>query len=88
MKELADSPVERRAVRMHQMMDRLDVDSCALARLQNGEVYMEARARCLACVASGACLRWLDGYRLEGAGPDFCPNLLTFRPFQRTPFAA
>ena len=72
--------VERQATRMHQMMDRLAVDPRALVRLRNGDAYAEARSRCLSCVASESCLRWLDGYVMTGSTPDFCPNLRLFRP--------
>ncbi len=75
--------VERQAVRMHQMMCRLDVDPGAFIRLRGGEVYAEARTRCLACDTIGDCLRWLDGYAREGETPDFCPNLRTFSPCRR-----
>ena len=53
--------VERQASRMHEMMKRLDVDALALVRQKNGEVYAEARSRCLLCHESVRCLRWLDG---------------------------
>ena len=36
--------VERQATRMHEMMDRLNVDEAALARTRQGGVYAEARA--------------------------------------------
>jgi hypothetical protein len=54
--------VERQAIRMHEMLDRLDVDPVALVRLQNGDAYAGARSLCLFCGASDKCLRWLDGY--------------------------
>ncbi len=75
--------VERQAIRMHEMMRRLDVDPGRFIRLRGGEVYAEARARCLACNTIGDCLRWLDGYAMEGESPDFCPNLRTFHPCRR-----
>lgn len=78
----ADRSVERQAVRMHQMMRRLDADPAALIRLRRGEAYAEARARCLCCTTIGDCLRWLDGYALEGESPDFCPNLQLFLALQ------
>ena len=69
--------VERRATRMHQMMQRLQVDVLTLVRLRNGEAYEEARSRCVRCDDSCVCLLWLDK---GGAnpGPDFCPNLEFF----------
>jgi hypothetical protein len=70
--------VERQAVRMHEMMDRLHVDPAAFARLRQGEVYAEARARCLYCGATDKCLRWLEGQDRPGKRPDFCLNLQLF----------
>ena len=82
MRPEASRSVERQAVRMHQMMRQLDVDTAALIRLRRGEAYTEARARCLSCTTIGDCLRWLDGYALEGESPDFCPNLWLFLALQ------
>ncbi len=72
---------ERQASRMHEMMKRLDVDALALVRQNNGEVYAEARSRCLLCRESVRCLRWLDGK--SGGGPDFCPVLHCFASCRR-----
>ena len=52
--------VERQATRMHEVMERLDVDAAALARVRQGQAYADARARCLTCGTSDRCLRWLD----------------------------
>lgn len=70
--------VERRARRMHEMADRLEVDRRALARLRNGAAYAEARSRCLFCGTSDTCLRWLDDTGCMGKRPTFCPNLQLF----------
>jgi hypothetical protein len=67
--------VERQAIRMHQMMDRLNVDPGALVRLRQGEAYTEARSKCLTCTASHKCLLWLDGSPRPDVSPDFCPVL-------------
>jgi hypothetical protein len=75
--------VERRARRMHEMMQRLDVDASALARLRGGDAYVEARARCLSCGTSDRCLRWLDQPG-DGKRPEFCPNLTLFEGCRRT----
>ena len=77
---------ERQASRMHEMMKRLDVDALALVRQNNGEVYSEARSRCLLCQESVRCLRWLDGK--SGGGPDFCPVLHCFDACRRFHSAA
>src|SRR6516164_4661116 len=68
---------ERRATRMHQMMELFHVDVLALLRLRNGDAYAEARSRCLRCDDSRICLLWLDKGGPD-AGPDFCPNLEFF----------
>jgi hypothetical protein len=82
-----DSPmfrrVERQACRMHEMMERLEVDPGALARLRAGEVYAEARTRCLFCGTSDKCLRWLADPRSVGERPVFCPNLALFDACRR-----
>jgi hypothetical protein len=79
--------VERRAVRMHEMMRRLDVDPARLARLRGGDAYAEACARCLSCRASESCLLWLDNpaHSSTSAGrrPEFCPNLALFEGCKR-----
>ena len=75
--------VERQAMRMHEMMDRLDVDALALIRLSNGDVYAKARSTCLFCGTSDMCLRWLDGQGRSDRSPDFCPNLRIFQAYKR-----
>jgi hypothetical protein len=77
------SRVERRAVRMHEMMRRLGVDPARLARLRRGDTYAEARARCLSCTAGETCLRWLDVPSISGGRPEFCPNLALFESCKR-----
>ena len=76
--------VERQATRMHEVMERLDVDGAALARAIQGEVYAQARDRCLSCGTSDKCLRWLDGYGRQARRPDFCPNLQVFEACKRS----
>jgi hypothetical protein len=76
--------VERRATRMREMMERLDVDAAALARAQRGDAYAQARTRCLTCGTSEQCLRWLDGGGSpRERAPDFCLNLRVFERFRR-----
>ena len=52
--------VQRRATRMHEMVERQGVDVSKLVRLSSGDAYMEARRRCLKCCATQECLLWLD----------------------------
>jgi hypothetical protein len=75
--------VERRALRMHEMMQRLDVDPARLARLRGGAAYAEARALCLSCRASDRCLFWLDDLAQAGKQPAFCANLALFEACRR-----
>jgi hypothetical protein len=74
--------VENRARRMHEMMQRLGVDTCVLARLRRGDAYAEARGRCLSCGTSDKCLRWLEQPG-DGKRPEFCPNLTLFEACKR-----
>jgi hypothetical protein len=75
--------VERQATRMHEMMRRLDVDGAALARARQGEVYAEARARCLTCGMSDTCLRWLDREPASQQPPAFCLNRRVFEQYRK-----
>jgi hypothetical protein len=83
MRSLMARRVERQARRMHDMMRRLDVDAAALARLGQGDAYLQARSRCLSCGTSDKCLRWLDQAPLPGSRPSFCPNLSLFDACKR-----
>jgi hypothetical protein len=76
--------VERQAIRMHEMLDRLDVDPVALVRLRNGDAYTGARSLCICCGSSDECLRWLDGCSRQDRSPDFCPNLRVFETCKRS----
>ena len=79
--------VERRASRMHEMMDRLGVDAAALARDRDGQTYAEARKTCLNCPSGDACLRWLDQGQVGPGKPMFCPGLTTFEAFIGMPIS-
>jgi hypothetical protein len=76
--------VERQAARMHEVMERLDVDGAALARVRRGQAYADARTRCLTCGTSERCLRWLDNGPTQIGSPEFCPNLRLFKEFRKT----
>lgn len=76
--------VERQATRMHAVMERLDVDAAALARVRQGQAYAEARTRCVTCGTSDQCLRWLDSRPAASNAPVFCPNLRLFEQFRKT----
>lgn len=75
--------VERQATRMHEMMEQLNVDGAELARVRKGEAYMEARTKCLVCVYSERCLKWLDSKPAAEDTPVFCPNLELFKQCAR-----
>lgn len=70
--------VERQAVRMHQMMQRLNIDAPRFGVLQFGNTYGESRARCLNCQSVGECLAWLDATPPKRETPGFCPNTSFF----------
>jgi tRNA(Ile)-lysidine synthase TilS/MesJ len=75
---------ERQATRMHEMMDRLNVDAAALARARQGELYAQARARCLACELSAKCLDWLDSQPASKDVPRFCANWQLFEQYRKS----
>jgi hypothetical protein len=77
--------VERRAIRLHQMMARLGVDVAQFARIRRGDAYAEARTRCLYCGTAEMCLRWLDGSGRQDRLPEFCPNLRDFETCMKAP---
>lgn len=66
--------VERRARRLREMIESLDVDEIALTRLDRGEAYVQACNNCLRCVSVGECLHWLESNSQEESTPEFCPN--------------
>lgn len=66
--------VERRALRLGEMIERLHTDPLLLVRLHQGDVYSEARAVCIACHHATECLAWLDAPPSRDHKPDFCPN--------------
>lgn len=66
--------VERRARRLREMIESLDVDEIALTRLERGEAYVQACNNCLRCVSVGECLHWLESNSQEESAPEFCPN--------------
>jgi hypothetical protein len=76
--------VERQATRMHEMMDRLNVDGAALARARQGELYAQARARCVACEFSAKCLDWLDCEPVSTDIPTFCANRQLFEQYRKS----
>ena len=75
--------VERQATRMHDVMDRLNVDGAALARERQGQAYADARSRCVTCGTSDRCLRWLDRQPVSSALLEFCPNLSLFEKYRK-----
>jgi hypothetical protein len=77
--------VERRATRMHEVMDRLNVDLVALTLLCEGNAYAEARSLCLFCGSSAECLSWLDRPERGDEQPQFCPVLPRFEACKRMP---
>jgi hypothetical protein len=69
--------VERQATRMHEMTDRLNVDGAALARACQGELYAEARARCIACEISD------NSEPTATDVPTFCANPQLFEQYRK-----
>jgi hypothetical protein len=76
--------IENRARRMHEMMNRLDVDPVTLTQVRQGEAYTEARNLCFFCGTSDKCQRWLGERQPIPARPQFCPNLSLFDACTKT----
>lgn len=76
--------VERQAVRMREMMEKLNVDEGKLVRLEQGAAYAEARTRCMYCPVANECLFWIDADPPSAIEPDFCPNFRLFSACTRT----
>ena len=74
---------ERQATHMHEVMERLNVDVAALARVREGQAYADARAGCLRCRNSARCLRWLNSQPPSREPPAFCPNRRAFATYRR-----
>ena len=70
--------VERQAIRMAKMMERLRVDPVKLVRLRRGEAFSEACKKCLHCTNVHECLHWLDSAPPSAAAPGFCANIEVF----------
>ena len=75
--------IERRARRMHDLVDRVAADPAVILRVRGGDAYVEARRRCLFCGTSDKCLRWLDQTPPSHMRPTFCPNLTLFESCKR-----
>lgn len=70
--------VERRAVRTQQMIERLDVDSLQLVRLERGKIYCRVHEICLQCRVADVRKEWLQSKDNRTERPHFCPNLEQF----------
>ena len=71
--------VERQATRLHEMMDKLDVNAADVARLRKGDAYAESRTTCLGCLNTHECFTWLDAKPPSRKAPVFCPNFALFQ---------
>jgi|SRR5581483_6856171 len=74
--------IRRRQALMDSMMEQCGVDTLKAVRVDNGDAFFTARAKCRDCVHEDDCRRWL----LEKPGslpPNFCPNADYFRMCKR-----
>ena len=75
--------VEQQARLFGEMMERVEVDPAAAARVGHGVAFAAASRRCLACGSAGECGRWLDNESSRVA-PAFCPNADFLTQVQRS----
>jgi hypothetical protein len=66
--------VRRRQELMDQMMQTLGVDVLTAVRLDKGQGFVRARARCRDCLHESECRLWLDSSPILPLPPNFCPN--------------
>jgi hypothetical protein len=66
--------VENRARRLNAMIAMVGIDPVQLARLRNGEAYLDARKACIDCHRAVECRAWLDAASDRSGPPNFCPN--------------
>jgi hypothetical protein len=66
--------VRHRQELMDQMMQTLGVDVFTAVRLDKGQGFVQARARCRDCLHESECRTWLDLPRGLPSPPHFCPN--------------
>ena len=71
--------VRRRQELMDHMMQRLGVDVLVAVRANEGQAFVEARAKCRNCLHESACRNWLESPGTLPFPPDFCPNADFFR---------
>src|SRR3989337_3088211 len=70
-----------RANGQHDAENRVDV--LAAIRVDGGQSFVEARARCRGCLQEAACRTWwLESTEALLSPPDFCPNAAFFRAFR------
>lgn len=75
--------VENRARRLNDVIARVGIDPVQLARLDQGEAYLEARKICIECHHAVTCLKWLETPRENSEPPHFCPNFPLFDHLER-----
>ena len=72
--------VLRRQELMDDMMERCGVDLLDAIRMDRGQSFVEARAKCRLCVCVRTCRDWLLAPDADlSRPPDFCPNARLFR---------
>jgi len=68
------------ALKMREMIQRLEVDVLEFAYEKLGRIYTDARNACLECENTIDCSRWLEAAQSRDR-PVFCPNLERFERF-------
>jgi hypothetical protein len=66
--------VWRREKLIERMIGEMGIDQVVAARLDRGDAYSEASAKCLACSAQSECRSWLEASDGLPLPPDICPN--------------
>ena len=69
----------RQAELMDRMIERVGAKPAAIARVDRGMAWYEARTKCIDCRHEQACRDWLERSPASPAQPDFCANAELFR---------
>jgi hypothetical protein len=70
--------VWRRAALFEQMMDFLNIDLGAAARMDHGEAIRVAHRKCLECKLAQDCRNWIEASECQPRPPPYCFNIEFF----------
>ncbi len=67
---------------MDRVMEKMHVSKSVAVRINSGAAFQDARKKCIGCVYTNQCRRWLE---TENSKAPQCPNLDFFNQCIRSP---